>query len=120
MKEEYFSINVRSDRPGGDIKIIDLEGELDITTLSALRDMFDDLYENKYYQLIINFSNVKYIDSTIFGLLVNKLKISRHNFGDIKIFGLNEQLMRIFKVLGGLKIYKIYENEKKAVEAFKE
>lgn len=118
MDDQYFNVSVRSNKPGGDIRIVDFQGELDVTTLATLRSVFDDLFENKFYRLVINFSGVRYVDSTIFGLMVNKLKTCRHNFGDIKVYGLNTQLVRIFRVLGGMKIFKVYGSEEEATKDF--
>ena len=117
--EHEFQTEVRSGKIGTRIKVIDFKGDLDVTTLSEVRNILDTLTTEGNYEIIINLCDVRYVDSTIFGILVSKLRQVRHNFGDIKLVKLSSHVYKIFQILGGLRIFKTYETEEEAIEAFK-
>jgi anti-sigma B factor antagonist len=54
-----------------DIYIIDVDGELDLPTSNALKELVMRMYEQKVERFIINMGNVKSVDSAGLGALAN-------------------------------------------------
>lgn len=80
--------------------IVKIKGELDAYTAPQLKAELVPIAEKKSVQLILDLSNVAYIDSTGLGVLVGTLKLTRKNGGSMQVVGLNERVMRLFKITG--------------------
>ena len=52
------------------IEVVDVEGEIDISTAPRLRELLIDLVGKNNYQLIVNMDKVEFVDSTGLGVLV--------------------------------------------------
>ena len=67
------------------IEIVDVEGEIDISTAPRLRELLIDLVSNTSYQLVVNFDKVGFLDSTGLGVLVGGLKRVRAHDGSLDL-----------------------------------
>jgi STAS domain-containing protein len=52
------------------IEVIDVQGEIDISTTPRLRELLIDLVNTGDYQLVVNLDEVGFLDSTGLGVLV--------------------------------------------------
>jgi len=105
-------------RESGDICIIDVNGDLDSYAAVDLRKNLELLARNKNYKLIVNLSKVEYINSTAVGALVGISKQVRQKKGDLKIYGLADNLQRTFDLVGASKVLEIYDSEADAIASF--
>ena len=56
------------------IEVIDVQGEIDMSTAPRLRELLIDLVSKGSYQLVVNLDTVGFLDSTGLGVLVGGLK----------------------------------------------
>jgi anti-sigma B factor antagonist len=92
--------------------LVYLTGEVDAYTAPKLRDILIPLTEEKNKDIIIDLSNVEYIDSTGLGVFIGALK-SSHNFDShIKLRGLSKRVLRLFKITGLDEVLDIEESER--------
>ncbi len=68
---------------------------------------------------MVNLSAVQRIDSIAIGVLVSRAIPLRKKGGDLKVYGLNDNLKRIFDVVGASRLPKfIYRSEERALAGF--
>ena len=72
--------------------------------------------ENKYKKVIMDFSNVTFIDSSGLGLILGRYnQIKKHN-GCLYMSGVNKQTEKIFNIAGIWTIVDKYENIEQALK----
>jgi anti-sigma B factor antagonist len=99
------------------IEVIDVGGEIDISTASRLRELLIDLVSKDNYQLIVNLERVEFLDSTGLGVLVGGLKRVRAHDGSLDLVCTQERLLKIFRVTGLTKVFGIHETVDQAIAA---
>ena len=67
----------------GGVEVIDVEGEIDISTAQRLRELLIELAGQGNCQLIVNLDKVGFLDSTGLGVLVGGLKRVRPHDGSL-------------------------------------
>lgn len=100
----------------GDILITKLlNTRLDAHTAENFKARFQNYIENNHQWIVMDISEVNFIDSSGLGAIVSVLKRMKGR-GDIIISGTNDAVMRMFKLTRMNKIFKMVENEDLAVE----
>lgn len=61
--------------------------------------------------LVINLSNIKFIDSTGIGVLISALKTARQNNGSFKLCAVQQDVMSLLCLMKLDKVFDIFENE---------
>lgn len=102
----------------GAVTIVKLGGSLDAATCSGFRKKLTKLLDEKVTGVVINMLDVQYIASAGLGVLISFNEDMEKNGGKVKLSALNEKVKKIFKLLGFINLFEIYENEKKAVDSF--
>lgn len=78
-----------------------LSGELDECCAGFVRDKLDEiLNEKKFNQLIYDFSELEFMDSTGIGVLIGRYKKLKASHIPIYIYNPNNQIEKIFKMSG--------------------
>ncbi|WP_100330098.1 anti-sigma factor antagonist [Bacillus xiapuensis] len=79
---------------------INLGGEIDAYTAPQLKEAVFPYAEKENASLVINLSDVSYMDSTGLGVFVGLFKsLNAHN-GSLQLVGLSERLKRLFDITG--------------------
>ena len=99
-----------SSRDVGDYAVIKLKGEVDIYTAPSLRETIVDAVEKGRYRIAVDLDDVDFLDSTGLGVLVGGLKRVKQHDGELGIICNQEKILRIFKITGLTKIFKMYES----------
>lgn len=99
------------------IIITKILGAIDGTTVRQFEDKLIGFFNQGVKNLILIFSDVKYINSTGMGLLVKLADKFQEGGGDIKLVGVPEKVIALFDMLGLLSLFKIYETEEDAVDS---
>ena len=113
MASESMSV-----RDSADAKIIDVNEDLGSYAAADLRKTIDGLIDGASQQIIVNLSEVQHINSTAIGAMVGSAKRLRTNSGDLKVYGLAENLKRTFDLVGASSVLEIYDSESSALAAF--
>jgi anti-sigma B factor antagonist len=101
-----------------DIKIFEIEGEIDVYTSMDLKKEFNTVIDSGKNKLIVNLSNVSYMDSSGLGILVAILKKSKQENGNMKLIKLTPGIKKIFDLTKLTKFFEIFEEEDEAVKSF--
>src|ERR1700737_3360859 len=111
-----IKVNVRKSNGQRPCSVVDLNGEIDVYTSPKVKETITNLIDAGHYALVINLENVRYIDSTGFGVLIGGLKRVREHSGTVNLVCTNPQIKKIFDITGLIKIFGIYESEKAACD----
>ena len=105
-------------RESGDVKIVDINEDLGSYVASDLRNTLEELVSQRAQHIVVNLSSVQHINSTAVGALVGVAKRLRQKNGDLKVYGLGDNIKRTFDLIGASSVVEIYESEDSAVSAF--
>lgn len=101
----------------GGLPVIALEGEVDVYTAPQLKQQMIVLLEDGAKQIVVNLTNVEYLDSTALGVLIGGLKRMREMDGNMSLICPAPRIRRVFEITGLDRIFDIYTSETEAVEA---
>ncbi len=101
------------------VSILYIKGYLDAHTAQTLEQEFQQLMDEKKYNIVVNFKDLNYISSAGLGVFMGFIEDIRKNGGDIKLTNMKPKIYRVFDLLGFPTLYDILDEEKVAVEKFK-
>ncbi|UCF04616.1 MAG: anti-sigma factor antagonist [bacterium] len=84
----------------GEITVLYLNGLIDTVSCSSLRSIMDDLIGQGKNKLVVDMSGVEYVSSSGWGVFASRINDIRREGGDIKIFGMDQEVGSIFHMLG--------------------
>jgi len=82
------------------VQCLRIEGELDISTLKAVRQAIDDLLENGHRSIVIDLSELQFVDTEGMEALIHAVvHVERHE-GLLSFVGAHPRVMKIFDIMG--------------------
>ncbi len=105
-------------RQNADVKIIDVNSYLGSYAAADLRETLANLVNQDVQKIVVNLSKVEHINSMAIGVLVGTAKQLRLKDGDVKIYGLAENIRRTFDLIGASDIVEIHDSEDSALATF--
>ncbi len=83
------------------------------------KDFLTDLIDKESTtKVVIDFTNVIFIDSFFLGALVSCTKRIRLKSGDIRLANLNKSITPIFNLMHLTDVFKMFENKDEALKSF--
>ena len=79
---------------------IEVNGEIDAYTAPKLKESLKPFEDKKSIHMMVDLSEVTYMDSTGLGVFVGLFKLLRENEGSLKLIGLSPRLKRLFQITG--------------------
>lgn len=110
-----FRIGTRTMESGA--PVIELEGEVDVYTAPQLKQQMISLLDAGAKQMVVDLTQVEYLDSTALGVLIGGLKRMRERDGNLSLVCPSPRIRRVFEITGLDKIFDIYNSERDAEEA---
>ena len=104
-----------SARHEGDYTIIECGGELDIATVSRLRELFADLIADGHHHLVVDLQGVEFLDSTGLGVLIGGLKRVDPHDGSFQLVCTQDRVLKIFHITGLTNVFTIHASVKDAL-----
>jgi anti-sigma B factor antagonist len=101
------------------IEVVDVAGEIDISTAPRLRDLLIELVSKNNYQLVVNMDKVEFLDSTGLGVLVGGLRRVRAHDGALDLVCTREPILKIFRITGLTQVFGIHQTVDQAIAAMK-
>jgi len=114
--EEVMDLNLRTYNTPGNAAVLEVQGEVELHNAPKLRAQLHLLCGSPNPHVIVDLSQVSFIDSTGIGVLVGALKRAREASGDLIIVGAKDRVHRIFEItglLGALPLAKTVEEAEK-------
>jgi len=99
----------------GQAVVLVLAGEIDMNCSVILRNRLRDLLRDNPPVLVVDMTEVEFMDSSGLGTLVEALRWSRRNGGQLKLVGLAESVRSIFEISRLETVFEIYDTEAEAL-----
>ena len=115
MTAEKVSMNVRT--PAAGTAIIDISGEASGFAENELMDAYTQANSNGAKTIILNFTDLGYMNSSGIGLLVTLLIRVQRQKQQLLAYGLSDHYEQIFELTRLDEAIEIYETEQEAVAA---
>jgi anti-sigma B factor antagonist len=98
--------------------IFDVSGDIDLANSPAVRKaLLKEIRDNRTPRVVMNLSNVRYIDSSGVASLVEGLKAARDVGSRFILFGLSTSAREVLQLSRLLRIFEVYDNEEQALAA---
>ena len=107
-----------TNRETGGVSILQIKGYLDAHTAPELENAFQQLVDEKKYNILVNFEELSYISSAGLGVFMGFIEDIRKNGGDIKLTNMKPKIFRVFDLLGFPTLYDILDEEEQAIKKF--
>ena len=95
--------------------IIALTGEIDMKCSGKIKDKFAEIFLQKPNSIIVDLTEVGFMDSSGLAVLVGALKQSRNSDCKLKIANLTEDIRAIFEICRLETIFQIYDTVDEAL-----
>lgn len=99
------------------VPVIDVSGEVDIYTTPQFKEAVNEALQQGHLHIIINLTDVAYMDSSGFGTLLSATKRLRPQNGGIYLVGCNEAVSRMLEITRLNTIFTVVDSEDAAIAA---
>ena len=108
-----------SQRTVGDVTIVDLNGKMTLGEGDELlRDKVNSLIQQGLRKIILNLSEVPYIDSAGLGEIVRTYTTVSRQGGSLKLLNLTKRIQDLLAITKLLTVFETFENEQDAIKSF--
>jgi anti-sigma B factor antagonist len=104
-------------RDVGSRTVVEVDGEIDVSSADALRDQLSELLERDRTDLVIDLRAVRFMDSTGLGVLVGTLKKVRLAGGQLQLVIDSERLLKVFRITALLQVFTVHDTIEAALDA---
>jgi anti-sigma B factor antagonist len=101
----------------GEIAVVEVSGWIEISTAPRLRDTLIGLIDQGHLHLILDMSEVVFLDSTGIGVLVGLLHRLRSRDGSLAIAGAKDRVYKAFQISQLTRILTLTETVQDAIVA---
>lgn len=103
-----------SGAPAG-ILILDVSGDLDAANSQVLRDTLVPAIDQERGVIVLDMTEVNYIDSVGLGTLVAGLKRANEHGAQLRFVVTNPQIQKVLNITGLVRVLDVYETRESAV-----
>jgi anti-sigma B factor antagonist len=109
------NFDINTEDLGNGLYVISLSGEVDLYTAPEFKQELLDAIANGAKEVVVDFSNTTFIDSTTLGVLVGGVKRLRTNEGQLSLVCSDRNITKIFEITGLDRVFTIYQTREEAV-----
>jgi anti-sigma B factor antagonist len=110
-----MNFDIKTEQLGDDAYVISLAGEVDLYTAPEFKQQLLEVIGQGGKQVIVDFSDTTFIDSTTLGVLVGGVKRLRTNDGQLSLVCSDRNITKIFEITGLDRVFTIYPARDEAV-----
>ena len=110
-----MNFDIKTEQLGGDAYLISLTGEIDLYTAPEFKQQLLDVIAQGGKEVVVDFSDTTFIDSTTLGVLVGGVKRLRTNDGQLSLVCSDRNITKIFEITGLDRVFTIYPTREEAV-----
>jgi anti-anti-sigma factor len=105
-------------RHANDVKIVELEGELDTNTSPDAESQLKELMEQGVKKILLNFEKMDFISSAGLRILLATGQQLKSDNGGLRVCSLNETVQEVFDISGFSTLLSVFPNETEALKEF--
>ncbi|HEU5279775.1 MAG TPA: STAS domain-containing protein [Gaiellaceae bacterium] len=110
-----MNFDIKTEQLGDDAFVISLAGEVDLYTAPEFKQQLLEVIGQGGKQVVVDFSNTTFIDSTTLGVLVGGVKRLRTNEGQLSLVCSDRNITKIFEITGLDRVFTIYPTRDEAL-----
>ncbi len=99
--------------------VIALAGEVDLYTAPEFKEQLLDVIAKGAQDVVVDFTNTTFIDSTTLGVLVGGVKRLRTDDGQLSLVCSDRNITKIFEITGLDRVFTIYGTRDEALSAIR-
>jgi anti-sigma B factor antagonist len=111
-----MNFDIKTEQLANDVYVISLSGEVDLYTAPEFKQQLLDIINQGGKDVVVDFTNTTFIDSTTLGVLVGGVKRLRPNDGQLSLVCSDRNITKIFEITGLDRVFTIYPTRVEAVE----
>lgn len=96
--------------------LVHVNGDMSEDDLGKMSNAIEMLMKKGYLHVVLDLTDVSYMNANGLGALVNHWSHIRFKRGDLKIVGLNSRLLHLFRTMGVDTLFDIYQNVSEMME----
>ena len=112
-----MNFDIKTEQLGEGSYAISLAGEVDLYTAPEIKQQLLEVISQGGKNVIVDFSDTTFIDSTTLGVLVGGVKRLRSNDGQLSLVCNDRNITKIFEITGLDRVFTIYATRGEAVDA---
>ncbi len=106
-------------RSKGDVVIVDFQGRLAVGVgEEVLPRLIEQLLKEGHRKILLNLSDMDYIDSNGLGELVQSLKTSKRLGASLRLLKPQDRVRKTLRLTNLLPMFSVYESESEALKGF--
>jgi len=106
-------------RTVGDVQILDCSGKITLGEgTMAIRNKVREVLKEGGKKIILNLSDVNYIDSSGIGELVSTFTTVTNAGGQLKLLNLTKKIQELLAITKLLTVFSVYQSDQEAVASF--
>ena len=103
----------------GQVKVVKLRGKLNLgDAVDRFRDTLNDLMGSGDTRIVLDLSEVPWIDSSGIGLLVKILTSAKQRGGSVKLLNPSKFTVQTLKMICLLELFEVFSDQEQAVTSF--
>ena len=110
-----MDFDIKTEKLGESAYVIALAGEVDLYTAPEFKQQLLDVIGKGGKEVVVDFSDTTFIDSTTLGVLVGGVKRLRTNEGQLSLVCSDRNITKIFEITGLDRVFTIYPTRDEAV-----
>ncbi len=111
-----MNFDISTEQLDGDAYVISLAGEVDLYTAPEFKAQLLDVIGKGGKQVVVDFTDTTFIDSTTLGVLVGGVKRLRTNDGELSLVCNDRNITKIFEITGLDRVFTIYPTRGEAID----
>jgi len=112
-----MNFDIKTEQTSEHQYVISLAGEVDLYTAPEFKQQLLDVIGKGAKDVVVDFSNTTFIDSTTLGVLVGGVKRLRQNEGQLSLVCSDRNITKIFEITGLDRVYTIHATREEALGA---
>ncbi|HEX6490901.1 MAG TPA: STAS domain-containing protein [Gaiellaceae bacterium] len=110
-----MNFDIKTEQVDGGAYVISLAGEVDLYTAPEFKQQLLEVISQGGRDVIVDFSDTTFIDSTTLGVLVGGVKRLRTNEGQLSLVCSDRNITKIFEITGLDRVFTIYPTREEAI-----
>jgi anti-sigma B factor antagonist len=111
-----MNFDIKTEELGDGGYVISLAGEVDLYTAPEFKQQLLEAINQGARNVVVDFSDTTFIDSTTLGVLVGGVKRLRTNDGQLSLVCSDRNITKIFEITGLDRVFTIYPTRNEALE----
>ena len=111
-----MNFDINTEQLGDEAYVISLAGEVDLYTAPEFKQQLLDVIAKGGKQVVVDFTNTTFIDSTTLGVLVGGVKRLRPAGGSLTLVCTDDNITKIFEITGLDRVFTIYKTREEAIQ----